>query len=140
MVLVPAPEEEDSQILLSGARGRLLANFLSAAGIAGDEVYFASALPRHTPLADWAELGRSGLGAVLLHHLALARPQRVLSFGRDILPLLGHDPAQKPASLREINHHAGSIPVLAERTLDYLLARPAARSGFWQRWLDWTDS
>ena len=140
MVLVPEPEPEDAEMLLSGPRGRLLASFLKAAGINESETYVAAALPRHTPAADWQGIVAQGFGAVTLHHLALARPQRLLAFGRDILPLLGHNPAQSPAALREINHHEGIIPVLAERSLDFLLARPAARSGFWQRWLDWTGS
>lgn len=139
MVLVPEPEPEDAESLLSAARGRLLASFLRAAGLDPSEIYLASALARHTPAADWASLVSGGLGAVTLHHISLVRPQRVISFGRDILPLFGHDPAQSPASLRKINHQGSSFPLLAERSLDFMLARPATRSGFWQRWLDWTD-
>jgi DNA polymerase len=140
MILVPEPEAGDTEELLSGPLGKLLGSFLSAAGIAGDEAYFATILPRHTPHPDWTQLAETGLGAVTLHHVALAAPERVLAFGRDILPLIGHDPAQTAQSLPEINHHAGSVPLFAERSLDFLLARPAARSGFWQRWLDWTGS
>ena len=140
MVLVPEPEAEDSEMLLSGPKGRLLKNFLAAAGIDEAETYLAAVLPRHTPHPDWAGLAMDGLGTIVLHHVALAAPERLLVFGRDILPLIGHDPAQSPASLPEINHHGGSTPLLAERSLDFLLAKPAARSGFWQRWLDWTGS
>ena len=140
MVLVPEPEAGDTELLLSGPGGRLLKSFLSAAGITEDETYVATVLPRHTPHPDWARLVEAGLGTVALHHIGLAAPQRVLGFGRDILPLLGHDPAQTTGFLPEINHQAGSVPFFAERSLDFLLARPAARSGFWQRWLDWTGS
>ncbi|WP_336976996.1 hypothetical protein [Altererythrobacter fulvus] len=139
MVLVPEPEPDDAETLLSGARGRLLASFLRAAGVDPAQVYFASTLARHTPAADWASLLAGGLGAVALHHVALVRPRRVIAFGRDILPLIGHDPTQNPASLRKINHQGSTFPLLAERSLDFLLARPNARAGFWQRWLDWTD-
>lgn len=139
MILVPQPEPEDGGELLSGPRGRLLRGFFAAAGIDAAQVYLAAALPRHAPAMDWSALGEAGLGAVTLHHIALAAPQRVIAFGRDILPLIGHDPAQRPASSSKINHQGTSIPVFGERSLDYLLARPAARSGFWQRWLDWTD-
>ncbi|HZF46102.1 MAG TPA: hypothetical protein VEZ26_07185, partial [Sphingomonadaceae bacterium] len=139
MVLVPEPELEDSDTLLSAARGRLLASFLRAAGVDPAEVYLASALARHIPAADWASLYQGGLGAVVLHHISLVRPRRVIAFGRDILPLIGHDPTQNQANYREINHLGVTFPLLPERSLDFLLARPAARSGFWQRWLDWTD-
>ncbi|HTN13846.1 MAG TPA: hypothetical protein VL094_03470 [Sphingomonadaceae bacterium] len=139
MVLVPEPEPEDEDMLLSAARGRLLSSFLRAAGVGPEDVYLASALARHTPVADWASLIADGIGAVTLHHISLVRPQRIIAFGRDILPLFGHDPAQSPAYLRKINHQGASFPLLTERSLDFLLARPTARSGFWQRWLDWTD-
>lgn len=140
MVLVPEPEAGDTEMLFSGPAGKLLESFLSAAGIGEDETYIAAALPRHTPHPDWAALVEAGLGAVTLHHIGLVAPGRVLAFGKDILPLLGHDPAQTTGFLPEINHQAGSTQLFAEWSLDFLLARPAARSGFWQRWLDWTGS
>ena len=56
MVLVPMPEAEDRDSLLSGPQGKLVAAMLSAMGIAGDEAYLASALPCHAPHADWEML------------------------------------------------------------------------------------
>ena len=140
MVLVPEPEAEDGERLLSGLQGRLLSNFLLAAGVAEEETYIAAGLPRHTPLADMAALADAGLQAVTLHHIALAAPERLLMFGRGALPLIGHDPAQSPANFREINHLGRKVPLLVSRNLELLLQRPATRSGFWQRWLDWTGS
>ena len=140
MVLVPEPEAGDSDRLLSGPQGSLLSSFFTAAGLDEADVYFGSALPRHTPLADWAGLAQAGLGAVTLHHIGLARPERLLIFGRTILPLVGHNLAQSAQSLREINHQGRSIPALVARKLEVMLARPATRSNFWQRWLDSTDN
>ncbi|MBO9499681.1 MAG: hypothetical protein J7496_15255 [Novosphingobium sp.] len=140
MVLVAEPEAGDSDTLLSGPLGGLLQSFLSAAGIAPERTYLASALPRHTPHPDWAGLIAAGLGSIALHHVQLAAPERVLLFGKDILPLLGHDPAQTSQYLLQINQQGASIPLFADRSLEFLLARPAARAGFWQRWLDWTGS
>ena len=139
MIVVPQPEREDRETLLSGPQGRLLASFLGAAGIGEDEVYRASALPRHTPHPDWRELTRAGLGKVLLHHAAIARPGRVLLFGSDILALIGHIPAQNPAFLLNLNQQDGSLPTLAARSLEHMLNIPSARSRFWRDWLDWTD-
>lgn len=139
MVLVPEPEAQDTDRLLSGPQGRLLANFLRAAGVEEQDAYIASVLPRHTPLPDWQELGSTGLDAVIRHHIHLAEPARLLVFGRGILPLIGNNPAQTSAPLSEINHQGRTIGVLGARSLDFMLARPAVRSGFWQRWLDWTD-
>ena len=139
MVLVPMPEEGDREALLSGPHGRLLDGFLSAAGLAASQIYRAAALPRHTPLADWAELGRQGMGALLAHHVALAKPKRLLVLGRVVLPLCGHDPAQGAQKLRSFNHEGGRVPALYEVGLERLLGNWQLRARLWQRWLEWTD-
>ncbi len=138
MILVPAPEAEDTEMLLSGPQGRLLESFLAAADVAADDVYLAAGLPRHMAFADIPEMAQRGLGAITLHHIGLAAPERVLVMGRDVLPLLGHNLAQSPVSLRKINHEGRSIPALQGRSLELMLQRPATRSRFWQNWLDWT--
>ena len=139
MVLVPMPEEEDRDALLAGPQGRLLNGFLSAASLSPRQVYRAAVLPRHTPLAEWAELERQGMGAVLAHHVALARPRRLLVLGRNILPLCGHDPAQGAQMLRSFNHEGGSVPALFAAGLERLLGNWQLRARLWQHWLDWAD-
>jgi len=139
MVVVSMPEEGDRETLLSGPQGELLDGFLTAAGLPADKVYRAGALPRHTPLADWAELDRAGLGAILAHHVALAQPKRLLVLGRVILPLCGHDPAQGAQKLRSFNHEGGRVPTLYEVGLERLLSNWQSRARLWQRWLEWTD-
>ena len=81
MVLVDQPESGDAHSLLAGEQGRMVGAILAALGIDPEQTYFASLLPRHTPMADWAALGEAGLGELALHHVALAAPQRVISFG-----------------------------------------------------------
>jgi len=139
MILVPQPEAEDRERLLSGPQGKLLASFLSAAGIADGETYIASALPRHTPHPDWQGSRSAGLGRIALHHVAIAHPERLVLFGNDIPPLLGHDPTQNHAFLLILNHQGGTVPALAARSLEHMLNIPSARSRFWREWLDWTD-
>lgn len=138
MVLVDHPEAEDRERLLAGPQGKLLDAFLLAAGIAAEQVYLASALPRHTPLPDWSALGMAGLGAVTAHHVALAAPQRLLVLGAHISPLLGHDPANSAESLRGFNHEGRNIPVLVAPGLDDMIARPRRKAVLWQHWLEWT--
>lgn len=138
MVLVAEPEREDSDVLLSGPQGRLLAGFLGAAGIAPEAAYIASVLPRHTPHADWAAMGSRGLGEVARHHIALAAPQRLIVFGSNILPLVGHDPANNPAPFSEIPLGDANIPLLAARELPVLLGRPQWKAELWRNWLEWT--
>lgn len=102
LLLVPMPEEGDRDTLLAGPHSRLLSSFARAAGFAPEAVAVAAALPRHTPMPDWDGLAAHGHGAVLLHLLGLARPQRVIAFGRRILPLLGHAPAQGAPAVSEL--------------------------------------
>lgn len=139
MVLVPEPEADDTEGLLSGPQGKLLGNMLSAMGLADDATYVASALPRYTPLADWDGLARSDLARLTVHHIGLVSPKRLLILGRNILPLVSNHPAQNHPVLTEIGHDSGAIPVFAGWDLPALLLRAKARAKFWRDWLDWTE-
>lgn len=138
MVLVAEPEREDGEILLSGPQGRLLAAMLAAMGVATEQSYIASVLPRTMPHADWSAIAARGLGELARHHVALAAPKRLLVFGGNILPLLGHDPAQSSSASGEFQHGDLTVPLLAARDLAVLLERPRWKAGFWQNWLAWT--
>jgi DNA polymerase len=138
LLLVPYPEAEDRDTLLSGPLGKLLEAMLAAMNIAPDQAYFASVLPRATPHPDWTALQRAGIAEILAHHIALAAPKRLIVFGGNILPLLGHDPAKSGETLREFNHEGRSIPLLPAMELGVLLGNPRRKASFWQRWLDWT--
>lgn len=139
LVIVPQPEESDSEKLLTGPQGKLLGNILRAIGIAGDKTYLATALPRHQPLPDWRALQARELGKILAHHVSLVQPQRILAFGRCIPPLLGHDTAQGSVSLQEFNHVSGTTPSAFARELESLLGSAGERRRFWRGWLNWTD-
>ncbi|GAA4039222.1 uracil-DNA glycosylase family protein [Parerythrobacter jejuensis] len=139
LVLVPQPEEGDSDTLLSGKQGALISGFLRAADLDEESVYFASVLPRHTLQPDWEEVGRVGYGALCAHHIALAAPKRIISFGRLVAPLLPHESAQASANLPSFNHEGLSIPLLPARDVANLLRRPGFRARFWQEWLEFTD-
>ncbi|WP_177198407.1 uracil-DNA glycosylase family protein [Novosphingobium sp. CF614] len=138
MILVEEPEAADRDALLTGPQGRLLDAMLAAFGTGRDAVYLASALPRHTPAADWSALEQRGIGRVLAHHVALAAPERLLVLGGNILPLLGHESPQRPAVLRQFNQEGRTIPMLASWGLPALLAQPRAKPVLWKAWLEWT--
>ena len=138
MVLVVDPEQRDGETLLSGPQGRLLNRILNAAGVANDDVYFASALPRHTPMADTASLAASGMDAVLAHHITLAAPKRLMAFGAGLTPLLGKDPSSRDSSLREINYTSPSPDTLLSEGLDSLMDMPRLKARFWRRWIEWS--
>jgi len=137
MVLVDHPEAGDSQDLLAGPQGRMVAAILAALGIEATSVYFASALPRHMPLPDWAALDEAGLGDLVRHHVALAAPRRVLAFGPHVSSLLGHDPTKSAEPLPPIHHVGGRFPALAAPGLDALAARPRHKARLWPVLLDW---
>lgn len=140
MVLVADPEEGDTETLLSGRYGRLLAGIVAALDLPEERIYVASALPRLTPLPDWDQLAADGLGEVVRHHVALVAPKRLLTFGSGISSLLGHHPANNTAFLPDFNHEGRNLPLLAAMDFAALLARPRAKAGLWQRMLDWTGT
>lgn len=137
MVLVPMPEAEDGDILLSGHHGALIANMQRAMGLAPDAVCIAAALPSHLPHPGWDSLRDHGLGDVLLHLLNLAAPRRLLVLGMDILPLLA---VEKRRGVQQLPLDGRTLPLLASHAPDNLLSNAAARAQLWQRWLEWTDT
>lgn len=138
MIVVPEPEREDGERLLSGPRGRLLDAMLAAMGLAPERVYLASALPRHTPMADWAGAAAQGIGTILRHHIHLAAPRRLLVLGGNALSLLDNDLPNSGQILFQLNHESESIPSMGATDLGVLLVRPRAKARIWQQWLDWT--
>jgi uracil-DNA glycosylase len=135
MVLVPQPEEHDRESLLEGPQGRLLANMLAAMGLDEGAVYLASALPCHTPMADLAVISAGGMDAVLAHHIALAKPQRLLVLGTGITPFLT---PVKDEILRKSNQAVVNTPTLVSETLEAMLHMPRLKARFWRRWMEWS--
>lgn len=137
MVLVPMPEAGDGDTLLSGKQGQLVANMLRAMGIAPEAAYIAAALPRHMPHADWDALLASGMGDIVLHHIALAAPRRLLVLGRDVLQLLGQEKRQ---GVQELPLNGAPIQLLASFGPENLLQNARLRADLWRRWLEWTGN
>lgn len=138
MVIVSQPEEGDRETLLSGHQGKLLAGFLRAAGLAIEDCYLASALPRAVALPDWNALRAAGLGGLTAHHINLVQPKRLLVFARNVLPLLGHDQAQGAHALGGTQGMNRELPVLAAPGLEELHRSAPRRKRLWHDWLEWT--
>ncbi len=122
LVLVGQPDDGDREALLTGAQGALMSRILRAMGLDETQVYYASAVPRITPLPDWDELALRGLGDLTRLHIALAAPKRLIAFGKG------------PAMLTE----GCGLPVLAAPQLDTLARSPAHRRRFWNAWLEFS--
>lgn len=138
MVLVIDPEQGDRDALLSGPQGALLTNILKAMGLHPDSVYFASALPRHTPMADTKSIALSGIDEITRFHVNLVSPQKVLAFGAGIPPLLGHGLTNDLSLLREINQTTSPLPLFVTEGLDAMMAMPRLKARFWRRWVEWS--
>lgn len=138
MVIAAEPEREDQDSLLSGPEGRLLDAMLTAFGFAPDKAYVASALPRHTPMADWAELMQAGMGKALAQHIKLVRPRTVIVLGNNVLSLMDNGSANSGQISGHFNHETLSMPFFVATELGMLLARPRAKGRLWRQWLDWT--
>jgi DNA polymerase len=92
-------------------------------------------------MADLAAISASGMDAVLIHHIGLAQPQRVLVLGTGLATMLGAAPAVlADQPLREINHVGGNTPVMVSETLDALMEMPRLKARFWKRWIEWSAS
>lgn len=142
MVVVPDPESADRDALLSGPQGRLLARILAAMGLGVEDCYLASALPRHTPMADLAGLAASGMDRVMAHHIALAAPSRLILFGQGLETwldaFLALPETEQRQALRENNQIGGSPAVMVTETLGSMLDMPQLKSRFWRRWMEWS--
>ncbi len=133
MVLAAMPEEGDKDTLFSGSQGRMMVNMLRALGIDPNSAYLACALPAYTTLPDWDDLGREGLGTAIVHHIALAKPSKVLILGSKLPALLGHDQAAAPESFGQI----GNSPALTSFSPDRLLDHARQRARLWKRLCQW---
>jgi DNA polymerase len=122
LLLVGQPDEGDREALLSGEQGALVIRILRAMGIDESRVYLASALPRPTPMPDWDDLASRGLAALTCHHLRLAAPRRVITFGKG--------PSMLAAD--------SGLPTLAAPQLETLARSAAHKRRFWNQWLEWS--
>lgn len=138
MILVPMPEAEDRETLLSGPQGRLVANMLRALDLDAERAYIASALPRHMALPDWAALAHAGLGTVLAEHAGLVRPQRLLVLGREVGPLLNAERPRSAVWTGSIEAGGKPIATLVSYGPETLLHTPRFRKNLWQHLLDFT--
>ena len=140
MIVVEYPEAGDGERLLAGPHGSLIEGILRALGQTSADAYIAALLPRHMPLPDWAALADAGLGELARHHVALARPQRVIGFGPHVSSLLGHDPANSGAQAALYYSIDDGTRALAAPGIDSLLTRAPAKARLWQALLDWPET
>ncbi len=134
MLFTAWPEVEDQREaeLFTGAAGRLLDAALQAIGARRADCYLASLAVTRPPggrcdARDLAELER-----LLLHHLALADPERLLLIGGDIVRMAaGLALPDARGRLLDINHSGGRVTAAAIAHPAMLLTRPAHKAAAW---------
>jgi len=135
LVITDMPEDEPVGPLVPFAApaARLLTAMLSAIGLKPEDVVFAPLAMRRAPggLLD-NDIARD-LARRMRHYLGLARPRAALILGdKTSRALLAAQAAPGPASLPEINHEGGTLPVAALAGPELLMRRPLAKAASWQ--------
>lgn len=134
MLLAAWPEIDDQRdgTLFTGPAGQLLDAMLRAIGTTRGECYLASLAVTRPPGGRCDAADVEALDRLLWHHLALARPGRLLLIGGDIVRMAaGTALPDARGRLLEINHSGGKMAAVAVASPAMLLARPAHKAAAW---------
>ncbi|TPG42908.1 uracil-DNA glycosylase [Sphingomonas koreensis] len=135
MVLIDMPEREDADtgVLLSGDAGRLFDRMLAAIGRDRQSIYLASLAVARAPSGQIAAEWLDELTRLARHHVALARPKRVLLLGNAASrALLGANVAAARTRFHVLNHDRGTSEVVASFHPKFLLEQPARKAEAWR--------
>lgn len=135
MVLVDVPEREDaaSGQLLSGEPGRLFDRMLAAIGRDRQSIYLASLAVARPVSGQIAAEAQYRLAEIVRHHIALARPKRLLLLGNAASrAVLGANAAAARQTLHVLNHAGGQSEVVASFHPRFLLQQPARKAEAWR--------
>lgn len=134
MLLTAWPEIDDQRdgALFAGPAGDLLDAMLRAIGMTRADIYVASLAVTRPPGGRIDENDAAELERLLWHHLALARPGRLLLIGSDIARMAtGITLADARGKLLDINQDGGKVEAVAVAHPAMLLARPAQKAAAW---------
>jgi len=135
MIVVDMPDREDDSagLLLSGAHGALFDRMLAAIGRDRQSIYLTALAVKRPPAGRVTDEAGRKLEALIRHHLALARPNRVLALGNAASrAITGMDVAHARGSLRPVNHDGGTSEVVASFHPRFLLEKPVAKADAWK--------
>lgn len=134
MVVVDLPEAGDraAGMLLSGEAGALFDRMLAAMTLDRGTIYLVPLSPARPATGRVSEADRTLLAPLLRHHVALARPRRVLLLGdAPACALLGTPLAQARGAARTVPTVAGPIPTIVSFHPRFVLDRPDYRKAAW---------
>src|SRR3546814_4380422 len=126
MILTAWPEIDDQRdaALFVGPPGALLDAMLRAVGTTRDACYRASLAVTRPPGGRCDQADTEELARLLRHHLKLARPERLLLVGGDIVRMAaGIALPDARGRLLDVNHDGGKMAAVAVASPAMLLAR-----------------
>lgn len=135
MVLIDLPERDDATTgqLLSGEPGRLFDRMLAAIGRDRSSIYLASLVVARPLSGQVAAEMVDPLAAIARHHIALARPKRLLLLGDAAnRAVLGANATAARQILHVLNHDGGQSEVVASFHPRFLLRHPARKADAWR--------
>lgn len=135
MVLLDMPERDDAATgqLLSGEAGRLFDRMLAAIGRDRATIYLASLAVARPVSGQIAAEQLDPLADLARHHIALARPKRLLLLGNAVSrAVLGANAAAVREILHVVNHGGGQSEAVASFHPRFLLQQPARKAEAWR--------
>ncbi len=134
LFFVDCPERGDREALMEGEVGRLFDRMLAAIGRSRADVAIASVCTRRPTTGRVPREIEQQLAEIARHHVALARPKRVLAMGDAATrALLATNVAEARGRLHALNHKNATIAeVVATHHPRFLLDRPAAKAEAWR--------
>ncbi len=134
MILTAWPEIDDQRdgTLFAGPAGSLLDAMLQAIGMTRGDCYIASLAITRPPGSRCDDTEAADLDRLLWHHLRLAKPERLLLIGGDIVRMAAA--TQLPdarGKLLDITHDGRKVETVALAHPAMLLARPAQKAAAW---------
>jgi len=129
---MPALEDCESGMLLSGEPGRLFDRMLAAMGRSRSSIYLSALSCFRSPGGGFNGDGARQCATLARHHVGLAQPRALLLLGDTCAKaLLGLSVIQARGRWHTVSTHAGDIPALATFHPSYLLDQPAAKRHAW---------
>ena len=135
MILVDCPDRDDAQsgILASGLSGKLLDRMLRAIGFSRTSVRLGSVCAKRPASGRIGRDVEERLHELARHHVALVRPQRLLTLGDTATrAVLSTDLVSARGSSHLLNHAGGETTVVASFHPRLLVDRPGLKGESWR--------
>lgn len=129
---MPDPEDFADRQLLSGEVGQLFDAMIGAIGRRRPDLRLASIAVTRPPGGRWDDGTATALREIMLHHIQLVQPARIILLGQMTCRLLtGQDVDASGHDLRNINHYGVTTAVTAIHHPRLLLRRANLKRGAW---------